>query len=277
MPDRFQACLAETLKWEGGWSNDPVDPGGATMKGVIQVEYNSYRQTHGLAQQTVRQISNAEVQDIYRHNYWVLMRCDSMPAGVDLLAFDFAVNSGTGQAVKSLQRVLGQPIDGHLGAVTMNAVALAAPTQLIRSYMDERRRFLRCLKTFWHFGQGWMSRCEGVEAAALATVTKTPPVFNALAGVPEPLPNPDEQSAQIGKAPAESPAPPVATEASLGVGGLGGLAAAAPKIIERSTVGGKWNSWAFLAAILSEPLFWVGMAALVGTLMFYLHRRRLVA
>ncbi len=273
--DRFPQCLAETLRWEGGWSNDPVDPGGATMKGVIQVEYNSYRQTRGLARQTVRGISDAEVQDIYRHNYWVLMRCDSMPPGVDLLAFDFAVNSGTGQAVKSLQRVLKQPIDGHLGAVTMGAVAQAAPEQLIRAYMDERRRFLRNLKTFWHFGQGWMSRCDGVEAAALSTVTKTPPIFNTLAGVPEPMSDPDEQSAQIGKAPAQSPAPPAATEATVGVGGLGGLAAAAPGIVERSTIGGHFNAYACLAAVLSEPLFWVAATALVGALMFYLHRRKL--
>lgn len=275
--DRFPQCLAETLRWEGGWSNDPVDPGGATMEGVIQVEYNAYRQHNGLSSQTVRQISNAELLDIYQHNYWLPMRCDGMPVGLDLLAFDFAVNSGVGQAVKSLQRVLGLAIDGHLGAVTMNAIAQAAPTQLVRSYMDERRRFLRNLKTFWHFGKGWMDRCDGVEAAALHAVTKSPPMFDALADIPIPLPDPDEQSAQIGKAPAQSPAPPVATEATVGVGGLGGLAAAAPGIVERSTIGGKFNAYACLAAVLSEPLFWVAATALVGSLMFYLHRRKLAA
>ncbi len=71
------------------------------------------------------------------------------------------------------------------------------------------------------------------------------------------------------------PAPPAATEATVGVGGLGGLAAAAPGIVERSTIGGRLNGWAMLAAILSEPLFWVAATALIGSIIFYLHRRNL--
>jgi len=38
---RFRACLDQTFKWEGGYSNDKYDPGGATMHGIIQREYDA--------------------------------------------------------------------------------------------------------------------------------------------------------------------------------------------------------------------------------------------
>ncbi len=110
---------------------------------------------------------------------------------------------------------------------------------------------------------GLVSR-RGKEAALFLT-----PVRTEAADQPAPLMMPQKVDEPT------SPAPPAATEATVGVGGLGGLAAAAPGIMERSTIGGKWNSWAFLAAVLSEPLFWVAATALIGSLIFYLHRRKL--
>jgi lysozyme family protein len=277
MPDRFPVCLAETLRWEGGYSNDKYDPGGPTNYGIIQVEYNAFRDHHRLPRQSVRSITREEFTNIYRDNYWVPIRADELPPGIDLLGWDFSVNSGCGQAIKSAQRVLGLPIDGHLGAVTMTAIHQAAPQQFIRAYMNERRRFLRGLKTFWKFGKGWMDRCNGVEAAALAAVTNSPPIFHAAPEADGPLRDPDAQSAQIGKAPAQIPSPPVATEASLGLGGLGGLTAAAPGIVERSAPAGKFSLTAFLLAVLSEPLFWVAATALFGAVMAYLYRRKHLA
>ncbi len=272
--DRFPSCLAETLKWEGGWSNDPYDPGGATMHGVIQVEYDAYRHRKGAAPQSVRFIERAEELEIYRGNYWVPARCDELPVGVDMLVWDYSVNSGCGQAIRSLQRVLGLSIDGHLGTVTMAEVAQWAPLQLIRAYMDERRRFLKSLKTFWRFGQGWMNRCDGVEAAALAAVTNSPPIFNAPGGLPVPLENADEQSAQIGKAPAESPKPPVAAQASAAAGGTISFFAVAPDIFAKATVGGKLTAATLALAVLTSPWFWAGAASLFAAVMFYLHRRK---
>ncbi len=275
--DRFPACLAETLRWEGGWSNDPYDPGGATMHGVIQKEYDAYRDRKDLPRRTVRQIERAEELEIYRPNYWIPARCDEMPVGVDMLVWDYSVNSGCGQAIKSLQRVLGLSIDGHLGSLTMDAVAQAAPLQLIRAYMDERRRFLRSLKTYWRFGKGWEARCDGVEAAALAAVTKSPPIFHAVGELPRPLADADAQSAQIGKAPAESPAPPMAAQASAAGGGILSLTQAGPAIMAKATQSGRLTFSSLAIAILTEPMAWIGMAALFGAIMFWLHRKRVNA
>jgi len=276
MMDRFPACLAETLKLEGGYSNIKEDPGGPTMCGIIQVEYDAYRDRCKLPRQSVRKITREEYTAIYRANYWVPMRADELPPGIDLAAWDMAVNSGCGQAIKSLQRVLGVAIDGHLGSLTMDAIHRAEPTQLIHAYMNERRRFLRQLVTFWRFGRGWMARCDEIEASALAAVSGMPAQFHAASVEPSYLlpADPDERSAAQGKAPAETPAPPVTAEAGLTLGGLGGLSTAAPQVIEKAAASGKVTATSLLLAVLTEPLFWVGMVALWGAVAAYLWRRQ---
>ena len=70
--ENFQACLAFTLKYEGGRSNDPRDPGGRTMEGVImmQATYNAYRDKKALVRKDVFTIEAAERDEIYRNEYW---------------------------------------------------------------------------------------------------------------------------------------------------------------------------------------------------------------
>ncbi len=276
--DRFSVCLAETLHLEGGYSNDAVDPGGPTMSGIIQKEYDAYRERHNLIRQSVRLITKEEFTAIYRENYWLPSRSGEMPPGIDLCNWDFSVNSGVGQAAKSLQRVLGISIDGHIGSLTMDAVARAEQSQLIHDYMNERRRFLKGLSTFWHFGKGWTARCDEIEASALAAVSNMPRSFHAADGALGTLPrDPDERSATQGRAPAESPAPPVAAQASAAAGGAVSFFAVAPDILAKATVGGKLTAGTLALAVLTSPWFWAGAASLFAAVMFYLHRRRVAA
>jgi lysozyme family protein len=108
MKANFPACLAITLKYEGGYSDNPRDPGGPTCRGITQRVYDAYR--HGpLGYRSVRYIAENEVQDIYRHQYWDAIRGDDLPAGVDLIAFDIAVNSGPGRATQWLAASAGYP------------------------------------------------------------------------------------------------------------------------------------------------------------------------
>lgn len=180
---KFATCLAETLKWEGNFSNHPHDPGGPTMKGVIQRVYDGYRDAKGLKRQPVRKISDRELEDIYRENYWNLVRGDELPDGVNLAVFDFGVNSGPSRAIRYLQAAAGVKQDGHLGAATLAAVDKADPVELIGKIMAGRRRFIRQIKTYPTFGKGWERRCKGIEAAALAMAE----------GVARPVPQPDSE------------------------------------------------------------------------------------
>ena len=80
--DNFERCLAITLKWEGGYSNHPDDPGGPTMRGIIQREYDAWREKHGRRLRAVRQIEEEELLAIYRTEYWDAMGCENLPSGI---------------------------------------------------------------------------------------------------------------------------------------------------------------------------------------------------
>lgn len=165
----FETSLAKVLRHEGLWSNHPLDPGGATMKGVTQRVYDAWRRNKGLHTQSVRYITDAELADIYRNQYWIAVRGDELPDGVDYAVFDFAVNSGPGRAIKDLQRVIGETQDGIIGQRTLARVNGANDREgLIHDYLDRRLAFLRSLKTWSAFGRGWASRVASVRLHALA-------------------------------------------------------------------------------------------------------------
>ena len=181
--NNFAQSLRLVLVHEGAFSNHPKDPGGATMKGVTQETYDAYRAKGGQPSRSVRKISGAELEAIYRQGYWAAIHADELPAGVDYCLMDYSVNSGPGRAVKDLQRALGVKVDGVVGLGTLTAVAAADDARLINDVCDRRLRFLRSLKTWSTFGKGWGSRVEGVRASALAmvagdvaAVASTPPV-----------------------------------------------------------------------------------------------------
>jgi lysozyme family protein len=166
----FAASLKRVLVHEGGYSNDKADPGGATMWGITHIDYDAYRKRKGLATQSVRAMTTTERDDIYRNKYWVGARCGELPDGVDYVVFDGAVNSGVAQSAKWLQRALGVTADGHIGDITLQAADEAHPDSLIHSMCDQRRTFLRNLKTFKTFGKGWMRRVDEVESTAVGMV-----------------------------------------------------------------------------------------------------------
>ena len=150
MKDNFAACLALVLKHEGGYSDNLHDPGGATMQGVTQKTYDDYRQLRGRVKTSVRGMTPVERDDIYRGLYWSPIGADALPAGVDLLAFDIAVNSGPGRVLEWLRATTG------LGQVAR-----------IKALDSKRRGFWRALKIFSVFGRGWMARENDVYAAAM--------------------------------------------------------------------------------------------------------------
>ena len=103
----FDDALQFVLQQEGGFVNNPNDPGGATNRGVTQGTYDRYRSAQGVAPRAVSGIADGEVSDIYQTQYWTAARCmdiEQLDAGLALVVFDTAVNSGVGEASRILQR-----------------------------------------------------------------------------------------------------------------------------------------------------------------------------
>lgn len=178
MKSTYKKALARVLVHEGGIVDHPKDPGGLTNQGVTQRVYDMFRKAKGLAARTVRKMTTAERDEIYRTRYWNVIKGDDLPAGVDYVVFDGAVNSGPVQSVKWLQRALGRTyagkIDGMLGPSTLAAVLQHQnPSALIAAITDRRMAFLKALKTWKTFGKGWTSRVTGVRATGQAWATNS--------------------------------------------------------------------------------------------------------
>lgn len=121
----FEQALDLVLGFEGGFANDPNDPGGATNYGITQHTYDDYRRNAGLSQQSVRGITHQEVTLIYKSNYWIDGGCDKLDLIDPFLAlvhFDGCVNSGIGQQARILQRCAGVIADGALGPISLSAI-----------------------------------------------------------------------------------------------------------------------------------------------------------
>lgn len=277
---RFRACLAQTLKWEGGYSNDKYDPGGATMHGIIQREYDAFRARKSLPKQSVRLISQAEEHEIYQHSYWDEVRADELPKGVDLAVFDYGVNSGPLRAVKAMQRALGVSATGNIGQVTLDALSAVDPDELVEAIMKQRRGFLKALKTFWRFGKGWMRRCDGIEQQALAWAGTSAAV--ALGGfMTQPEFDGDLQAACQGKAYDETPEKPWDTPegksaVATGAAGGGGVVVSGVHAANAAYSGGHFDLVLFILTLASDPTFQVGVAALVGAVIGWFGRGRII-
>lgn len=166
MKQNFAPSLALVLQHEGGFVNDPRDPGGATNKGVTQHVYDDWRRSQGLGPRSVKSLEQSEVEAIYRKLYWDAVRGDDLPSGVDYATFDFAVNSGPMRAARYLQRAVGAAEDGQIGPLTIAAVNAKPVCQTITMLCAERLAYLGQLSTFDRFGRGWSARVGDVSRVA---------------------------------------------------------------------------------------------------------------
>jgi lysozyme family protein len=167
----FQACLPIILQSEGGYVDDPRDPGGATNLGVTLATLSSWL-GHTATVAQVKALKPADVAPIYQTRYYNAAHANDCPDGVDLMVFDEAVNQGVGRAITTLQRCVGVSADGAFGPATKAAVAAMAPADLINKIAADRDAHYRALPTFSHFGKGWLSRVARTKADALKMVAQ---------------------------------------------------------------------------------------------------------
>lgn len=199
MKNNFARCLAEVLKHEGGYVNHPADPGGETNFGISKRAYPA---------EDIKGMTKKRAGEIYRRDYWNKVKGDDLPSGLDLVAFDGAVNSGVSRGAKWLQAAVGANADGKVGAATVAAANRADLHRAINAACDARMAFLRGLKTWPTFGKGWTRRVDSVRAVAMS-------LAGAPATAPEPVPAPS------------APAKPLPPSRKTGLAGLLAVIAAA--------------------------------------------------
>jgi len=166
----FEDILGFTLEYEGGYSNNPNDPGGATNKGITQHTYNDYNQTHNLPITDVKNITDQEVYAIYYANYWSQPELYMLPDKVAMAVFDWGVNSGPHKAVVALQSIVSADTDGILGPKTIEAVKAFISTNsedvLLHEYLAYRSNFYVHLSAIGNnhvFLKGWLNRVNALK------------------------------------------------------------------------------------------------------------------
>lgn len=157
---RFDDALTFALRWEGGYVNDPDDRGGATNRGVTQGTYDAYRKSKGLGLRSVRELTDAEMRQIYVERYWNPASCGAMQWHLAVVHFDLAVNGGVLRAKKMLQQALGVKVDGKIGPATLHAIEHSDQEFVARKYLDLRQAWYHriAVGNQRKFLQGWLNR-----------------------------------------------------------------------------------------------------------------------
>lgn len=191
MSQNFPASVKLVLRSEGGFVDNPLDPGGATNLGITRATLSNWLR-HPASVADVQSLSVDTATAIYQASYWNAIKGDSLPLGIDYAVFDEAVNSGPSKAAKDLQSVLGVPVDGVIGPITLAAATKAEPVGVINALCDARLSFLKSLGTWSTFGNGWSNRVASVRAAAIAMLATAPaqPYPPLPAPSPQPKPSP---------------------------------------------------------------------------------------
>lgn len=159
-PDAFDRAAAFVLadRIEGGYVNDPRDPGGMTKFGISKRSYPKL---------DIANLTRDEATAIYRRDYWDAVDGSALPSKIAVAAFDAAVNQGVSAAVLLLQRAAGVDADGVIGPVTKAAIAAADEETLLTEFLSWRLKRYAHTANAATFMRGWANRVLALHAYLL--------------------------------------------------------------------------------------------------------------
>lgn len=134
---------------EGGYVNNPNDPGGETNWGISKRAYPNL---------VISKLTRENAKEIYYHDFWLVIDAKDLPKSVTFQLFDFAVNSGIQTAIRYFQRALGVADDGQWGPVSQSAASKTTETDMIMRLNAERLEFMTKLKNWPNASVGWARR-----------------------------------------------------------------------------------------------------------------------
>lgn len=145
----FDVAINRLLDSEGGYVNNPADPGGETKFGISKRSY---------PQLDIAALTRDQAIEIYRRDFWNPIGGDALPRGVGYQLLAFAVNSGISTAIRALQRSVGVADDGHFGPVSMAALQASTAHDVVMLVIAERLFFMTGASAWPTFGRGWARR-----------------------------------------------------------------------------------------------------------------------
>lgn len=154
----YNDFIQRVLANEGGYVDNPADPGGETNWGISKRAYPDLN---------IHDLTRQQAIDIYFRDFWQHSHADEFAPALGYQMLDVAVNHGVGNAERFLQRAVGVADDGIIGPVTVAAVNAMDVADVIFKFNAERLEFYGKLTTFKTFGVGWVRRvAAGLRFAA---------------------------------------------------------------------------------------------------------------
>lgn len=152
----FDTAFDRLMGNEGGYVNEPTDPGGETNWGISKRSYPDV---------DISNLTRDQAKAIYLRDFWTPL--GATPDAVKFQVFDFAVNSGIQTAIRKLQAAIGVADDGHWGPVSAAKLADMPVSTVLMLFIAQRLRFWAALSTWSEFGKGWALRAaKDLEYAA---------------------------------------------------------------------------------------------------------------
>lgn len=145
----FDLAFDRLIGNEGGYVNNPGDPGGETNFGISKRSYPTV---------DIASLTRDQAKVIYFRDFWQRGQMDQYDPAIAFQVFDIAVNSGIETAIRMLQRAAGVADDGHVGPITIAAIKSRSVTDVIMLLTAERLIFWCKLSTWPTFGKGWARR-----------------------------------------------------------------------------------------------------------------------
>ena len=163
------------LSHEGGFINDKNDPGGATMKGITIA---TFRSVYGRSK-TVNDLKNITTEqwnNIFKKYYWDKCKADLIDnQSIANMLVDFAWHSGVSKAVATIQGIVGVNADGIMGRVSIGAINgyFKGSEYIFDKLKEARKNYLKGLKNWKYFKNGWTTRVESIKYGSLTYSGKT--------------------------------------------------------------------------------------------------------
>jgi lysozyme family protein len=152
---------------EGGYVNDPHDPGGETKFGISRRAYPHL---------PIAQLTIEDARALYHRDYWRRAGCERLPPTLAIALFDCAVNQGVGRAKRLLQRAAGVRADGKIGPMTRAAISAADPDALLLDFLSHRLRAYAMTRNASRYMRGWSRRVLALHAFLILAQQKPPPI-----------------------------------------------------------------------------------------------------
>jgi hypothetical protein len=164
-PNNFKNIINNLVELEGGKSNLSYDKGGKTNLGITQYTYNNWNKKHNKPLKDVYKITRQEADQIYKEEYWNIIKGDQLPPNVAHIMLSQALLDGPQDSIRLVQKLLGLKVDGIMGSDTINKIkrlTVNGDIKLATAIANKQIYRLKTDEDADKFGKGWNSRVQKV-------------------------------------------------------------------------------------------------------------------